>query len=138
MGRILALDYGTKRTGVAVSDPLMIIAGGLETVPTAQLMSWLEKYLAGNDVDIIVLGRPTQMDGSPSDTLPHVEGLAKRLRAKFPEVSVEWYDERFTSVLAQRAIIDSGVGKMKRRDKGLVDKVSATIILQDYMGSLDR
>jgi putative Holliday junction resolvase len=133
MGRILAIDYGTKRTGVAVSDPLRIIAGGLETVPTAELMEWLEKYLAAGVVDIIVLGRPTRMDGSPSETLPAIEKFATKLSARFPAVKVEWWDERFTSVLAQRAIIDSGVPKMKRRDKALVDKVSATIILQGYM-----
>lgn len=136
MGRILAIDYGTKRTGVAVSDPLRIIAGGLETVPTAQLMPWLEKYLGENDVDIIVMGKPLQMDGSPSQTLPAIEKMAERLRRRFPGKKVDLWDERFTSVLAQRAIIESGVPKMKRRDKGLVDKVSATIILQGYMQSL--
>lgn len=133
MGRILAIDYGMKRTGVAVSDPLRIIAGGLETVPTAQILQWLEKYLAANDVDIIVAGRPVQMDGSPSETLPHVERFVEKARVKFPNVKFDWWDERFTSVLAQRAIIDSGVPKMKRREKGLVDKVSAAIILQGYM-----
>lgn len=136
MGRILAIDYGTKRTGVAVSDPLRIIAGGLETVPTAQLMPWLEKYLGENDVDIIVMGKPLQMDGSPSQTLPAIEKMAEKLRRRFPGKKVDLWDERFTSVLAQRAIIESGVPKMKRRDKGLVDKVSATIILQGYMQSL--
>lgn len=136
MGRILAIDYGTKRTGVAVSDPLRIIAGGLETVPTAQLMPWLEKYLGENDVDIIVMGKPLQMDGSPSQTLPAIEKMAEKLRRRFPDKKVDLWDERFTSVLAQRAIIESGVPKMKRRDKGLVDKVSATIILQGYMQSL--
>lgn len=133
MGRILAIDYGMKRTGVAVSDPLRIIAGGLETVPTAQIMQWLEKYLASNNVDIIVVGRPTQMNGMPSETLPAIEKFVAGAARKFPQVRFDWWDERFTSVLAQRAIIDSGVPKMKRRDKGLVDKVSATIILQGYM-----
>lgn len=133
MGRILAIDYGMKRTGVAVSDPLRIIAGGLETVPTLQIMAWLEKYLGANDVDIIVVGRPTQMNGSPSETLPNIEKFVEKAKVKFPAVRFEWWDERFTSVLAQRALIDSGVPKMKRRDKGLVDKVSATIILQGYM-----
>lgn len=138
MGRILALDYGTKRTGIAVSDPLRIIAGGLETVPTHTLMEYLKKYIAANPVDIIVLGKPTQMDGSPSQSMVHIEPFAARLRKQFPEIEVTWYDERFTSVLAQRAMIDGGVPKMRRRDKGLVDKVSATIILQGYMESLQN
>ena len=136
MGRILAIDYGMKRTGIAVSDPMRIIAGGLETVPTAQLMEWLEKYLGQNDVDIIVLGKPLQMDGTASQTLPAIEKFARELKRRFPQVTLAWWDERFTSVLAQRAIIESGVPKMKRREKGLVDKVSATIILQGYMDSL--
>ena len=136
MGRILAIDYGMKRTGIAVSDPMRIIAGGLETVPTAQLMEWLEKYLGQNDVDIIVLGKPLQMDGTASQTLPAIEKFARELKRRFPQVTLAWWDERFTSVLAQRAIIESGVPKMKRREKGLVDKVSATIILQGYMDSM--
>ena len=135
MGRILALDYGTKRTGIAVSDPLRIIAGALETIPTHQLMPWLKKYLAENNVDIIVVGKPTQMDGSPSESFRAIEPFAARLRKEFPKCLIEYYDERFTSVLAQREIIDGGVKKMKRRDKALVDKVSATIILQGYMDS---
>ena len=133
MGRIMAIDYGMKRTGVAVSDPMRIIAGGLETVPTAQIMQWLEKYLASNDVDIVVVGRPVQMNGMPSETLPAIERFVASAAKKFPHVRFDWWDERFTSVLAQRAIIDSGVPRMKRREKGLVDKVSATIILQGYM-----
>lgn len=136
MGRILAIDYGMKRTGVAVSDPLRIIAGGLETVPTAQIIQWLEKYIGPNGVDVVVVGRPTRMDGSPSETLPHIEKFVEKARSRFPGVRFEWWDERFTSVLAQRAIRESGVPKMKRRDKGLVDKVSATIILQGYMENM--
>ena len=138
MGRILALDYGTKRTGVAVSDPLRIIAGGLETVPTHTLVEYLKKYIAANPVDIIVLGKPTQMDGSPSESMVHIKPFAARLRKQFPQIELVWHDERFTSVMAQRAIIEGGVPKMKRRDKGLVDKVSATIILQSYMQSLQN
>lgn len=136
MGRIMALDYGTKRTGIAVSDPLRIIAGGLDTVPTHTLLDFLNRYMAENEVDVIVVGRPAQMDGSPSESMRHIEPFVKKLTARFPSVQVEWFDERFTSVLAQRAIIDSGVPKMKRRDKALTDKVSATIILQGYMESI--
>jgi putative Holliday junction resolvase len=135
LGRILAIDYGTRRTGIAVSDPLQIIAGGLTTLDTKELEKWLAEYVPANDVTTIVLGKPTQMNGAPSETWRFVEPLAVRLRRAFPGVEVTFYDERFTSVLAHRAMIDSGIGKMARRDKALVDKISATIILQSYMDS---
>ena len=135
MGRILAIDYGTKRTGIAVSDPLRIIAGGLDTIPTSQVMDWLKKYTAGNDVSIIVLGKPLQMDASPSDTYEKVLELSGRIEKGFPGIKVVLFDERFTSVLAHRAMIDGGMKKMQRRDKSVVDKISATIILQGYMES---
>lgn len=137
MGRILALDYGTKRTGVAVSDPMQVIANALETVPTASLKEWLKKYIAANDVSIIVVGMPRRMDGTPSETFAGIEPLVAWMRKEFPGKEVVLHDERFTSVLAQRAIIDGGVKKMARRDKALVDRVSATIILQGYMESLN-
>lgn len=133
MGRILAIDYGTKRTGLAVSDPLRIIAGGLETIPTHTLIPYLKKYIQENPVDIIVMGKPLQMDGSASESFKHIEPMVKRLKKEFPSIEIVYHDERFTSVLAQRTILESGIGKMKRRDKALVDKVSATIILQSYM-----
>jgi putative Holliday junction resolvase len=135
MGRILAIDYGTKRTGIAVTDPLRIIAGGLETVPTHTLAEWLRQYFARESVDIIVVGKPSQMDGSPSETMAHIEPLVKKLRADYPDKQIVMHDERFTSRLAQRAIIDGGVPKMARRNKALVDTVSAAIILQDYLAS---
>ncbi len=135
MGRILAIDYGTKRTGIAVTDPLRIIAGGLETVPTHTLHGWLAKYFAAESVDIIVVGKPTQMDGSPSETMAYIEPLVAKLRAAYPGKQVVMYDERFTSRIAQRAIIDGGVPKMARRNKALVDTVSAAIILQSYLES---
>ena len=128
MGRILAIDYGTKRTGIAVSDPLRLIAGGLETVETKGLEAWLAKYFAAEDVTTIVVGKPTQMDGTPS-----VEPLAARLRRAYPDKEVVFHDERFTSVLAHRTMLESGIGRMARRNKALVDKISATIILQSYM-----
>ncbi len=137
MGRVLAIDYGTKRTGIAVTDPLRIIANALETVPTHTLHAWLAGYLATEKVDIIVVGRPTQMDGSPSETMAYIEPFVRKLRADHPGTEVVMHDERFTSRLAQRAIIDGGVPKMARRDKALVDRVSATIILQGYMESRD-
>jgi putative Holliday junction resolvase len=135
MGRILAIDYGTKRTGIAVTDPLRIIAGGLETVPTHTLGAWLKRYLAAEQVDIIVVGKPTRMNGEPSETMAHIEPLVARLKADHPDKRIVWHDERFTSRLAQRAILDGGVPKMARRDKALVDTVSAAIILQDYLES---
>ena len=136
MVRILALDYGKKRTGVAVSDPLRIIANALETVPTAQLLPYLKQYLARESVDTIVVGKPTRMDGSPSESFAWIEPFVMRLRREFPSVEVTYWDERFTSVLAHRAMIDGGVKKMARRDKAMVDRISATIILQGYMESI--
>ncbi len=136
MGRILSIDYGTKRTGIAVSDPLRIIAGGLETVETKQLEKWLALYFSREEVSTIVVGKPMQPNGQPSETWRFVEPLVRRLRAAYPDKEVVLYDERFTSVLAHRAILESGIGKMARRDKALVDKVSATIILQGYMEHL--
>ncbi len=133
MGRILAIDYGTKRTGIAVSDPLRIIAGGLETVPTRVLEKRLADYFACEQVDVIVLGKPSRMDGTPSETWRYIEPLAARLRNAYPDKEVVFYDERLTSVIAHRTMLDSGIGRMARRDKALVDKISATIILQGYM-----
>ena len=135
MGRILAIDYGTRRTGLAVSDPLRIIAGALATVETKQLERYLADYFAENDVDIIVLGKPTQMNGAPSQTMRYIEPLAGRLRHAYPDKEVTFYDERFTSVLAHRTMLESGIGREARRDKALVDRISATIILQSYMES---
>lgn len=135
MGRILAIDYGTRRTGLAVSDPLRIIAGALATVETKQLERYLADYFAENDVDIIVLGKPTQMNGTPSQTMRYIEPLAGRLRHAYPDKEVVLYDERFTSVLAHRAMIDGGMKKSDRRDKAVVDEISATIILNDYLQS---
>ncbi|WP_346699314.1 Holliday junction resolvase RuvX [uncultured Alistipes sp.] len=133
MGRILAIDYGTKRTGVAVSDPLRLIAGGLETVATKDLERWLADYFAREDVSTVVLGKPLQMDGTPSETWRFIEPLARRLQQRWPDKEVVFHDERFTSVLAHRTMLESGIGRMARRDKALVDKISATIILQSYM-----
>ena len=137
MGRILAIDYGTKRTGLAVTDPLRIIANALDTVETKQLERYLADYFAKNEVDIIVLGKPSQMNGAPSETMRYIEPLAGRLRHAYPDKRVVMYDERFTSVMAHRTMLESGIGKMARRDKALVDRISATIILQSYMESAE-
>ena len=133
MGRILAIDYGVRRTGLAVSDPLRLIAGGLTTVETKQLERFLADYFLKEQVDIIVLGKPAQMDGTPSETWRFIEPLSRRLKAAYPDKEVVFYDERFTSVLAHRAMIDGGMKKMARRDKAVVDKIAATFILEDYL-----
>lgn len=133
MPRILSIDYGKKRTGIAVTDSLQLIAGGLATVDTPQLLDFLEDYLSHEDVECIVVGQPRQTNGEDSENMKRVAPFVNRFRKLHPELRVEYFDERFTSVLAHRAIIDSGVGRKTRRDKALVDKVSATIILQDYL-----
>ena len=136
MGRILAIDYGRKRTGLAVTDPLKIIAGALDTVPTFELMDYLRRYVAENDVERIVVGLPRQMSGEMSESYTYIRPFLGRLRKEMPDMPVEMYDERFTSKMAQRAMIEGGVPKGRRReDKGLVDRVSAAIILQGYLES---
>ena len=137
MGRILSIDYGKKRTGLAVTDPLRIIASALTTVETKELEKYLADYFSKNEVDVIVLGKPSQMNGDPSETMRYIEPLAGRLRHAYPEKKVVLYDERFTSVIAHRTMLESGIGKMARRDKALVDRISATIILQSYMESME-
>ena len=137
--RVVSIDYGKKRTGLAVTDPLQIIANGLVTVDTGNLFDYLRQYVAQEQVERIVIGKPMQTNGRPSENLTRVEQFVNRWRKAMPNIPIEYYDERFTSVLAQRAIIDSGVGKKARREnKGLVDEVSATIILQDWMAANRR
>lgn len=122
---------------MAVTDPLRIIANALTTVETKELERYLADYFAKNQVDVIVLGKPSQMNGKPSETMRYIEPLAGRLRHAYPDKQVVLYDERFTSVLAHRTMLESGIGKMARQDKALVDRISATIILQSYMESLE-
>ncbi len=136
MARILAIDYGKKRTGLAVSDELQLIAGGLTTVATATLVDYILDYVKREPVECIVVGLPKQMNNTPSENMCRIEPFVNRLRKLLPEIPVEYHDERFTSVLAHQAILASGIGKMARRNKELVDEVSATIILQSYMESL--
>ena len=135
MARILAIDYGRKRTGIAVSAPLQLIAGALTTVETKELERFVADYCAREEVSTIVIGKPMQMDGSPSETWRYIEPLAGRLRHAYPDKEVLFYDERFTSVLAHRAMLDGGMKKMARRDKATVDKIAATFILQSNMES---
>ena len=133
--RILAIDYGKKRTGLAVTDPLQLIAGGLATVSTSELFVFLRDYVAREQVERIVIGEPRQPNGQPSENLARVKTFVGRWRKEMPQIPIEFYDERFTSVLAHRAMIDAGLRKKARQDKALVDEISATIILQDYMHS---
>ena len=134
--RILSIDYGKKRTGLAITDPLQIIAGGLGTVETSVLYEYIEAYIQREQVERIVIGKPMQPNGQPSENMVRVENFYNRWRKAHPEIPIEYYDERFTSVLAHRAMIDGGVKKKTRREnKGLVDEISATIILQDYLQS---
>jgi putative Holliday junction resolvase len=135
MPRILALDYGTKRTGLAVTDPLQIICSPLDTIPTATLMDFLSVYLAEEAVERIVIGEPRHADGAPTHLMPHIERLEKEIVARWPHVVLARMDERFTSKMAERIIAQSGYKKSKRQDKNLVDRVSASIILQYYMES---
>ena len=138
MGRILSIDFGKKRTGIAVTDPLQIIANGLVTVATSELLDFLQTYVAQENVERIVIGRPLQLNGRPSENLARVGQFVSTWRKTIPTIPIEYYDERFTSVIAQQTIIAGGIKKKTRReDKGLVDEVSATIILQDYMRSKD-
>ena len=135
MARILSIDYGKKRTGIAVTDPLQLIAGGLATVSTSELFDWLKNYLAKEPVERIVIGEPRQPNGQPSENLERVQQFVNRWRKAMPDVPIEFYDERFTSVLAHQAMIDGGLRKKARQDKALVDEISATIILEDYLRS---
>jgi len=135
VARILSIDYGKKRTGLAVTDPLQLIAGGLATVSTSELFEYLKAYVEREQVERIVIGEPRQPNGQPSENLPRVQQFVNRWRKAMPQIPIELYDERFTSVLAHQAMIDGGLKKKARQDKALVDEISATIILQDYMRS---
>ena len=138
MARLLAIDYGKKRTGIAVSDEMQIIAGGLTTVATTELVDFILDYVKREPVERIVVGLPKQMNNEPSENMRRVEPFVNRLRKLLPDIPVDYHDERFTSVMAQRTIIEAGIKKMARRNKELVDEVSATIILQSYMESRRR
>lgn len=133
--RLLAVDYGRKRTGIAVTDPLQIIANGLATVPTHTLLSFLEDYIKQEQVEKIIFGEPKQTNGEASENLARVQQFVNRWKKLHPEIPAVFYDERFTSVLAHRTMLDAGLKKKARQDKALVDTISATIILQDYMAS---
>lgn len=133
MARIMALDFGTKRTGVAVTDELQMIASGLTTVKTAELMDFLQKYFRDEKVELVVVGEPKQKDESASDSEVYIQEFLKAFAKKFPEMPVKREDERFTSKMAFQSMIDSGLKKKKRRNKALIDEISATLILQSYL-----
>ena len=135
MGRLLAIDYGKKRCGIAVSDPMKIIANGLTTIATHELFDWLKNYMSKEEVDVLIIGEPKKVTGEYSETMKYIEPFVNRVRKNFPNLKIEMVDERFTTKLAFQAMIDGGVKKHNRDNKnGTVDMVSATIILQTYMG----
>ena len=131
----MGIDYGRKRTGVAVTDPLQIVAGNLATVPTHTLLQFIKDYLAHEVVDRIVVGKPTQLNGQPSESMKFITPFVDRLKKELPDMPVVMYDERFTSTIAHQAMIDGGMKKSDRRDKSRVDAIAATIILNDYLQS---
>lgn len=133
MARILAFDYGTKRIGIAVTDPLQIIATGLTTLHPQDIVAFIKDYLATEQIEAFVIGDPKQMDGSPSQSAQHAKGFATTLKKNFPDIKQHWIDERFTSKLAQQTIMQSGLKKSDRRAKERVDTIAATLILQYFM-----
>lgn len=137
MGRILAIDYGAKRTGIAVTDPMKIIANSLTTVETSKLLDFLTNYFSKEQVECVVVGLPKQMNNQPSESMPYIEEFVKKFKSRFPQITVTYIDERFTSKMAVQAMVQGGVKKKDRQNKALIDSISATIILQSYLESLD-
>lgn len=133
MSRIIAIDYGRKRTGIAVTDSLQMIANGLTTVPTHQLLTFLLDYTEKEDVECIVVGQPKQMNNEDSENMKYIEPFVRSLKKRMPNMRIEYIDERFTSVLAHRTMLEAGLRKKERQNKALVDEISATIILQTYL-----
>lgn len=137
MGRIIAIDYGLKRTGVAVTDPLKMIANSLPTVETIELLEFLKRYISAESIESIVIGQPKQMNNEPSESMPYIEKFVVKFKALYPNIPVHYVDERFTSKMAVQAMVQGGVKKKDRQNKALIDSVSATIILQSYLESLN-
>lgn len=136
MGRVLAIDFGRKRTGLAVTDMLRITANPLITIPTHTLETWLKDYFSKEQVDEVVIGHPYQMNGEDSESMQYIQPFINRFRKVFPDMPLKEYDERFTSVIAHRAMISGGMKKSQRRDKAVVDKIAACIILEGYLDSI--
>lgn len=137
MARIMAIDYGLKRTGIAVTDPLQIIASALTTIESARIFTFLEEYLKKEKVALILIGDPRNLDDSPTDLTADVQRIIAIMQGKFPEIPVQAIDERFSSVMASRAMIDMGMEKKHRREKGVVDQIAATMMLQEYLSKLN-
>ncbi|OJV40724.1 MAG: Holliday junction DNA helicase RuvA [Bacteroidales bacterium 36-12] len=135
MGRILAIDYGQKRVGLAVTDLLKITANALDTVPSHEIFDYLKRYTSKEDIEKIVVGLPKQMSGELSSSMQYIEPFVKGLKRNFPDIEIEYADERFTSTMAQKVIIEAGIKRKERQNKALVDKVAALIILQTYLES---
>ena len=133
MARVLAIDYGKKRVGLAVTDPLQIIANSLTTVKTADIWNFLENYFVKEQVETVVIGYPRKMNNQPSEAVHYINPFLKKFRMKYTEIQLEVFDERYTSRMAFQTMIDGGVKKKKRRDKEMIDAISATIILQNYL-----
>lgn len=138
MGRILAIDYGQKRVGLAVTDPMQITANGLDTVLSHEIFDYLQRYIAREPVEKFVVGLPRQMNGQDSESMQYIKPFVTGLQRKFPDIELVYVDERFTSVLAHKTMLDAGLKKKDRQNKELVDKISATIILQSYLESRIR
>lgn len=138
MGRIMAIDYGRKRCGIAVTDPLRIIANGLTTVAAHEVIAFIQDYIKTEQVDIIVVGEPKDMKNNASESAKYIEPFLKQLAKTLPDMEIKRYDERFTSVIAHKAMLDAGLSKKQRQNKELVDTISATLILQSFMESIKR
>ncbi|MCQ2334463.1 MAG: Holliday junction resolvase RuvX [Paludibacteraceae bacterium] len=136
MGRILAIDYGRRRSGIAVTDPLRISAGPLDTIPSHTLLDWLQAYFTKEQVDLVVIGHPKQLNNQDSESMNYIRPFMNAFANRFPQMQMVQYDERFTSVLAHRAMIDGGMKKKQRQDKAVVDRIAACIILEDYLSSI--
>lgn len=136
MGRILAIDYGQKRVGLAVTDSLQIAANGLDTISVSEVLDYLKRYIEKEPIEKFVVGLPKQMNGEDSDSMKFIRPFVENLRRKFPDIELVYVDERFTSVLAHKAMLEGGLKKKDRQNKGLVDKISATIILQTYLETI--
>lgn len=135
MGRLLSIDYGRKRCGIAVTDTLKICANGLTTVRTCDLMSWLKAYCSKEAVEKIIVGLPKKLNGEPSESTRFIEPFLKQMKKEMPQIPIERYDERFTSTIAHQSMLQGGMKKMDRRNKDIVDEIAATIILNDYLSS---
>ena len=135
MARILSIDYGQKRTGIAATDPLQIIANGVTTVPSGEIIEFLNTYMQTEQVETIVVGMPKQLNNEPSENMRYIEPFVRKLKATFPDIPVVYFDERFTSTLAHRTMLAGGMKKKERQNKAKVDEISAVIILQGYLES---